>query len=272
MVVYAQSAGVSIGKLFLAGFIPGFLAAGLLGALSVFIAKRRQYKGESVAVHSVKDIFYIVIDALLPMLMPVIILGGTLSGIVTATESATIAVVYALILAKFVYKELTWKKIAQVFGESAQSSAAILFIIAAATPFGWALTLKNVTVTVSHAILSTLNSPTLIYLAVMGILVILGTFMESFTIIILTTPIFIPIMTGIGVDLVSYGVVLIFCICVGACTPPLAVCLFTTCRILKIRIEETIPDVFMVIGILAAVALICMFVPQVCLWLPSVLM
>ena len=271
MVVYAQSAGVSIGSLFLAGFIPGFLAAGLLGVLSVVIAKKRQYKGEAIAAHSVKEILMIVIDALLPMLMPVIILGGTLSGIVTATESATLAVVYALILAKFVYKELSWKDIGRVFGESAKGSAAILFIIAAATPFGWALTLKNVTASVSNAILSSLNSPVLIYLAIVGILVILGTFMESFTIIILTTPIFVPIISSIGVDLISYGVVMIFCICIGACTPPLAVCLFTTCRILKIRIEETIPDVFMVIGILLFVALTCVFVPQVCLFLPTLL-
>jgi len=269
MVVYAQNASVSIGSMFLAGFIPGFLAVGCLAGLSVFIAVRRHYKGEKVKVESVKQAIFIAVDALLPLLMPVIILGGVLSGIFTPTESATVATVYAFVLAKFVYREMTWKQLYRTLVDSARSSAAILFIIAAATPFGWVLTMENVTRIVSEAVLSAISSPTLIYLCIVGILVILGTFMESFTIIILTTPIFLPIIRSIGVDPIAYGIVLVFCICIGAVTPPLAVCLFTSCRILKIRIEETIPDVFMVIGVLLVVTLLLVFVPDIALFLPN---
>lgn len=269
MVVYAQNAGVSIGSMFLAGFIPGFIAVFLLGGLSVVVAIRRNYKGERVAVSTVKDVIMVVLDALLPLLMPVIILGGVLSGMFTPTESATIATVYAFLLAKFVYKEISWKQLYRTLVDSAHASASILFIIAAATPFGWVLTMKNVTAIVSNAVLSALHSPALIYLAIVLILCILGTFMESFTIIILTTPIFLPIIQSIGVDPVAYGIVLMFCICIGGVTPPLAVCLFTSCRILKIRIEETIPDVWLVIGVLFVVTLLLMVCPQISLFLPG---
>lgn len=269
MVVYAQNAGVSIGSMFLAGFIPGFIAVFLLGGLSVVVAIRRNYKGERVAVSTVKDVIMVVLDALLPLLMPVIILGGVLSGMFTPTESATIATVYAFLLAKFVYKEITWKQLYRTLVDSARASASILFIIAAATPFGWVLTMKNVTAIVSNAVLSALHSPALIYLAIVLILCILGTFMESFTIIILTTPIFLPIIQSIGVDPIAYGIVLMFCICIGGVTPPLAVCLFTSCRILKIRIEETIPDVWLVIGVLFVVTLLLMVCPQISLFLPG---
>jgi len=269
MVVYAQNASVSIGSMFLAGFVPGFLAVFSLAGLCAFIAVRRNFRGEKVKVDNFKEALYITVDALLPLLMPVIILGGVLSGIFTPTESATVATVYAFLLAKFVYREMTWKQLYRTLVDSARSSAAILFIIAAATPFGWVLTMENITRIVSEAVLSAISSPTLIYLCIVGILVILGTFMESFTIIILTTPIFLPIIRSIGVDPIAYGIVLIFCICIGAVTPPLAVCLFTSCRILKIRVEETIPDVFMVIGVLLVVTLLLVFVPQIALWLPT---
>lgn len=271
MVVYAQNASVSIGSMFLAGFIPGFTAIAFLGLLSVFIAKRRHYQCVAAESHTVKEILFIVLDALLPLLMPVIILGGVLSGVFTPTESASIATVYAFILAKFVYKELSWKNIVEVLKDSVRSSACILFIIAAATPFGWIITMENVTTKISNAILSTISSPALIYISIVVVLVVLGTFMESFTIIILTTPIFLPIVQEIGVDPIAYGIVLMLCICVGAITPPLAVCLFTSCRIIKIRIEETIPDVFMVMGILLVVVAIVMVCPSFALWLTGTL-
>ena len=269
MVVYSQGASCSIGDMFLAGFIPGILAELLLGALAVFIAKKRQYKQTQVAVTSAKEALAITFDAFLPLLMPVIILGGTLSGICTATESAAVAVVYAFILAKFVYKEMSWADFYHTLVESGRTSASILFIISASTPFGWVLTLENLTVKVSNAVFSAIESPALIYVMVVLILIILGTFMESFTISILTTPIFLPLVTAIGVNPIAYGLVLMLCICIGGVTPPLAVCLFTACKIVKIRIEESIPDVFMVLGILLFVTILLMVFPQIALFLPA---
>lgn len=178
--------------------------------------------------------------------------------------------IYAFVLAKFVYREMTWDDLYRTLVNSAKSSASILFIISASTPFGWVLTLENVTTTVSNAVFAVVKSPILVYAAVVLILIILGTFMESFTIIILTTPIFLPIVTAIGVDPVAYGLVLMFCICIGGVTPPLAVCLFTACKIIKIRIEQAIPDVFMVLGVLLLVTILLMVFPQIALFLPSI--
>lgn len=269
MVVYAQNASCSIGQMFLAGFIPGFIAVFALGALSVVLAIRRKWKGENMKVSSVKEALHICLDAVLPLLMPVIILGGVLSGIFTPTEAATVATVYSFILAKFIYREITWKQLYRTLVESVRSSASILFIIAASGPFGWVLTMENVPSRISSAVLSHFSNGTVIYLMVVLILIVLGTFMESFTIIIMTTPIFLPIISSLGVSPIAYGIVLMFCICIGGVTPPLAVCLFTSCRILKLRIEETIPDVFLVIGILILVTLLLVFFPQISLLLPS---
>lgn len=271
MVVYSQGASCSIGDMFFAGFIPGILAELLLAVLSVLIAKKRKYKQVSVGVTSTKEALHIMLDAFLPLLMPAIILGGTMSGICTATESAAIAAVYAFVLAKFVYHEMTWNEFYHTLVTAVRSSASILFIIAASTPFGWVLTLENVTKKVSEAVLSTVHSSALIYLSIVFVLIVLGTFMESFSIIILTTPIFLPIVTAIGVNPIAYGLVLMFCICIGGVTPPLAVCLFTSCRIIKIRIEETIPDVFLVLGVLLLVTILLMAFPQISLFLPNLL-
>ena len=270
MVLYGVTNGVSIGDMFLAGFIPGILAELLLAVLSIVVAKRRKYQQVDVGVTNAREAISITLDAFLPLLMPVIILGGTMSGVCTATESAAVAVIYAFVLAKFVYREMTWNDLYRTLVNSAKSSASILFIISASTPFGWVLTLENVTTTVSNAVFAVVKSPILVYAAVVLILIILGTFMESFTIIILTTPIFLPIVTAIGVDPVAYGLVLMFCICIGGVTPPLAVCLFTACKIVKIRIEESIPDVFMVLGILLFVTILLMIFPQIALFLPSI--
>lgn len=269
MVVYAQNAGCSIGNMFMAGFVPGFLAVGALCVLSAYMAIRRKWKGETMKVTSAKEAIRICLEALLPMMMPVIILGGVLSGVFTPTESATVATMYAFMLAKFVYREMSWKQFYNTLIDSAKASAAILFIIAASAPFGWVLTLENMAAKLTTFVTSVISSPFLVYLALVVVLCILGTFMESFTIIILTTPLFLPIIQSIGVNPVAYGIVLMFCICIGGITPPLAVCLFTSCRILKMRIEETIPDVFIVIGVMFLITLLLMIFPQISLFLPG---
>ena len=159
MVVYSQNASCSIGDMFLAGFVPGILAELLLAVLSVVIAKRRKYQQVDVGVTNAREAISITLDAFLPLLMPVIILGGTMSGVCTATESAAVAVIYAFVLAKFVYREMTWDDLYRTLVNSAKSSASILFIISASTPFGWVLTLENVTTTVSNAVFAVVKSP-----------------------------------------------------------------------------------------------------------------
>jgi C4-dicarboxylate transporter DctM subunit len=276
-VIYAQSAGVSVGDMFLAGFLPGFLGCFLLCALCYWLSKRHKWgrrgtEDEERAKLSPGETVYIILDALIPLFMPIIIIGGVLSGIITATESAVIATVYAFSLAFVFYRELKLREIVKCFSDCACTAAMILFIISSSYPFGWLMATRNVPQTISQFILSLSDTPVIIYSLIVIIILILGTFMEGFTIVILTTPIFLPIVkNAIGGDAISYGIVLTLATDVGAVTPPLAVCLFTACSILKMRVEETFPDIFYILGTMTAETFIVMLFPSIATFLPNLL-
>ncbi len=270
MVVYATTGSTSLGELFLAGIIPGFLTVGLLVLLSIIIGKKRGYKGTEGKLQF-SDRVKIFADALLPLFMPIIILGGVLSGIITPTESASIAVIYAFILATFVYKELKVTEIIRICSSSAVSSAIILFIMATAGPFGWIMATQNIPKLFADTLLSVSSSPIVIYTLITLLLIFLGTFMETNSTIILLTPILLPIVTSLGMSPIHFGIVLILNLAIGGATPPLAVCLFTSTRILKIRIEDTFPDILFVVGIMIISLLFVLFIPSLSLYLPNIL-
>ena len=259
MVVYSASANVSIGDMFLAGFIPGVITILALITLNCVIAKKR---GTQNLAHNYtsKEKVAIWLDALLPLVTPVIILGGVLSGILTATEASVIAALYAFLLAVFVYKEINLKKFVKVACESVVSSSIILFIIAAATPFGWIMATQNIPQMFTTALLTLTSNPYVILGIFFVLLLILGCFMETICIIILMTPILLPIAKQMGLEPVHFGIAMLMNLAVGGCTPPLSVCLFTSCRILKMRIEESFPDmwyVLIVVTLCALLALVC---------------
>lgn len=220
-------------------------------------------KGESIV--------KIIIDALLPLLMPIIILGGVMTGLVTPTESAVIAVMYAFILATFVYKELKLKDIAAICTKCTITSSIILFIMAAAAPFGWIMATQNVPQLFSAGILSLTSNPILINILIMLLLLFLGTFMETNSIIIIMTPILLPLVTAMGMTPIHFGIVMILNLAVGGVTPPLAVNLFTSCRILGIKVEDTFPDVFLVVGAMTLALILVAFIPQLSMLLPTIL-
>ncbi len=270
MVVYGTTASVSIGNLFLAGIIPGLLAVASLIFLTMYIGSKRGYKSETKT-FSGEQRLKIVLDAALPLVMPAIILGGVLSGIVTPTESAVIAVVYAFILATLVYKELSMKSFIKICINSAISSSVIMFIMSTATPFGWIMATQNIPQVFARTLLSISNNPTTLYLLITLLLLFLGTFMETNSTIILMTPIFLPIVANLGMDPIHFGIAMILNLAVGGATPPLAVCLFTSTRILGIRIEDTFPDIFYIVGTLILVLILVVLIPQLSMWLPTVI-
>lgn len=271
MVVYGASSGASIGAMFLAGIIPGVLTIlGLVILIIVLAVKRRYPSGYEP--HTTAQVIHICLDALLPLVMPVIILGGVMTGVFTPTESAVIASVYAFFLAVFVYKELTFKKFIKVAADSAVSSAIILLIISAATPLGWILAIENVPQTFTAWLLGITTNKLIIIAVLTFILLIEGTFMETVSIIILMTPIMLPIMTGFGYTAVEFGIMMLMNTAIGSLTPPLSVCLFTGCRIVGIRIEDSFPDVLYVMGVVFVVLLIVTIFPQVSSFIPSLLL
>ncbi len=271
MVVYGASAGASIGAMFLAGIIPGLLTIGGLIALIMFLAKRRNYP-TGYQETTGREKVQIVLDALLPLMMPVIILGGVMSGTFTPTESAVVATVYAFLLAVFVYKELTLKQFVQVAAQSAVSSAVILLIISSASPLGWILAVKNIPQSFTSWLLDISSNPVVITSMITLLLLILGTFMETVSIIILMTPILLPIMVSLGMTPIQFGIVLLMNTAIGSLTPPLSVCLFTGCRIVGIRVEESFPDILYVIGVVFVVLLITIGIPEASTFLPGVLL
>lgn len=268
-IIYCQITGVSVSKMFLSGILPGIVTGLILIAYNTWIGTIRNYGGVYEK-QTFGEVCKIMGSAILPMIMPLIILGGVFSGIFTATEAAAVAVIYAIILTLGVYREVDFRKFIQVTSKSAVSTANILLIIAASTPFGWILTVENIPNKIASLIVASNMSLIAVWAIVLTIMIILGTFMASTPIILLTTPILLPIMVSFGVDPIQYGIVLTIALGIGAITPPLAVTLFVGCEIAKIKIEETFPEVLHLCVCLLLTAIIMILFPQISLWLPSI--
>ena len=204
-------------------------------------------------------------------MMPLLVLGGVLLGIMTPTESAVIAVVYAFILAFFVYRELKLKDLLNLFTSAGVTTSVIMLIIGCAAPFGWLLAINNVPNIITEAILGLSTNPVVIMALITVLLLFLGTFMETISIIVLLTPMLLPVVTKLGFSPVHFGVILILNLAIGGTTPPLAVCLFTACRILGIQIDETFPDILYIVGTLILCLILIIVFPAITVGLPNLL-
>lgn len=270
MVVYASSAGVSVGDMFLAGVGPGLLTIVALILLNIFIAKKRHVGEEYNIKYTPKEKLKITLDAILPLLMPVSVLGGVFTGIATPTEAGVVAVIYSLILAVFVYKEITFKDFFNVASGSVVTAAIIMLIISTATPFGWIMSVENVPALFSNWLLSWTSSPIVIFAFFFALLLLMGCFMETVCIILLVTPILLPIALQLGMSPVHFGVAMLMNLMVGSLTPPLSVNLFTSCRVLGIRLDEAFPDTLYVILTVTVMAILTLAVPQISLGLINI--
>ena len=198
-----------------------------------------------------------------------IILGGILSGVFTATESSAIAVIYTVIVAVFVYRSLNWKGFVTASINAVKTTAMILLIIGAAGSFGWLLAVMEVPVQLSTALLTISENPLIILLIVNLILLMLGTFMDMSPLIVITTPIFLPVMVGIGMDPVQFGIMLILNLGLGLVTPPVGTVLFVTCAVGGIRIEDTLRSIWPFYLVFIAVLALVTYLPSTTLFLPS---
>lgn len=266
LVIYATTAGVSIGKMFMAGVLPGIVETLCLCVLCILVAKKRGYRGE---MSSGAGVGKIILDALPPLMMPIFVLGGVLSGFCTATEASAVAAIYSFVLAVFVYRELKIQNVIGLVVKAIKTSASILLIMAVAEPFGWILTMNNVPSLLGEAMQHITSNGVVLLIMIILLVLFLGTFMEATSLIILLTPILLPIMRQYNMDPIHFGIMMKVGLSVGACTPPLAVCLFTSCKIANCRIDETFPDILYVCGTMVIALLIIAFVPQLSTWLPS---
>jgi C4-dicarboxylate transporter DctM subunit len=237
MVLYAVAAGngVTVNRLFANGFVPGLMMGGILIAISLYQAYMHSYpKGGSFEFKRFVVSFF---QAVPGIIMPAIILGGIFSGKFTTTEAAAVAVVYALFASFVIYRDMTFPKLFDIMKGSAKTSAVIMIIIACSGPFGWVLASYSIPDAIANAVLSISTNKYILMTLVAVIIIIAGVFMETSSAIIILTPVFLPLVQGLGVDLIHFGILFVVGIAIGMITPPVAINLFVASGITGMPIE-----------------------------------
>ena len=270
LLLYGTMANVSVGKLFIGGFIPGIIMGLGLMIYSYIVGKKRHYVGREKKA-TAKEIITTGKDAVLALIMPVIIIGGILSGIFTATESGAIACAYALILGAFVYKELKLKNMFGLFVDCAKSTGQVLVVVACASLFTWVITVAQVPQTVSAFLSSAISNKYLLLLVINVVLLIAGTFIDTTSALVIFTPLFLPLVQTMNIDLIHFGLVMAVNLTIGMCTPPLGVCLFVSGSIAKVSLKEQMRDLLPMLGVLLIVLLIITYIPWTVTLLPDLL-
>lgn len=277
MIIFALTAGVpvSIGDLFIAGVIPGVLIGGSL-MLTVYIISRIRGYGlgagaGSVALEEPPEIIAALRAAVLPILMPLIVLGGIYGGIFTPTEAAIVAVFYSLLLGLLVYRSLTLVKLMESLRSTLLSTVVILLIISTASVFGWVLTANRIPDMIAESLIALSDDPYVFLMVVNIFLLIVGMFIETGAAIILIAPILTPVALKMGIDPIHFGIVIIVNLAVGMTTPPVGVNLFVACQIAGLRIEKIMKSMLPFYFILLCDMLVITYLPQLSLWLPSVM-
>lgn len=271
MIIYAAAAGVSISlaDLFLAGVIPGVMTGLLLMLAAYVVAVKRNYPRGSFPGWRA---FILALVAAIPGLMAAaIIVVGVLSGVFTPTESAGIAVIYTILIALFVYRSLTWERFMAATTASVRTTAMVMIVIGAAGAFGWLLALLQAPTQLADLLRGITENPLLLLLLINIVLLLLGTFMDMAPLIIITTPIFLPMTTELGMDPVQFGIMLLLNLGIGLVTPPVGAVLFVGCAIGKIPIEQTVRTIWPFYGALIVALAAVIYIPALSLWLPAVL-
>lgn len=269
MIIYsaASGVGVPIGDLFMAGIVPGIVTAVILMTVAWLVARKRGYaKGVFPGWMN----FVKAVALAIPGLMTaIIIIGGILSGIFTATESSAIAVIYTIIIGAFVYRTLGWKNFSKAAMQSVKITAMVLMIIGAATAFGYALAILEAPTQLATLITTITDNPILVLLIINVILLVLGTFMDMSPLIVITTPILLPIAMQMGVDPVHFGIIMMLNLGIGLVTPPVGSVLFVGAAVGKIPVERAVKTIWPFYGALVFALLLVTFFPQLSLTLPG---
>ncbi|MEM9810806.1 MAG: TRAP transporter large permease [Pseudomonadota bacterium] len=269
MIIYSIAAGgrVSIADLFTAGIIPGLLLGAVLMAMAWLVARRRGYPTQPY--RGARLIGQLFIAALPGIIMVGIIFGGVRSGVFTASESSNIAVVYALLVTFFVYRTLSFSDFIEATKAAVRTTAMVLLVIGCAASFGWLLAFLRVPASLVALLQGVSDNPILVLLLLNVLLLALGTFMDMSPLIVITTPIFLPVATAFGVDPVHFGVILILNLGIGLCTPPVGSVLFVGCAVGRISIWDAMKTIWPFYLAAMAVLMLVTFVPALSLWLPS---
>jgi C4-dicarboxylate transporter, DctM subunit len=270
LVLFGSMTGVSVGALFLGGVVPGILMGVAMMVVVAIVARRRNYPSEPRA--TLAEVVRGLVDGLGALVTPAIIMGGILGGIFTPTEASVVACAYALVLGMAVYRELKWRDLPRILLETANQTAQVMFIVATAGLFGWFLIYMRVPDTLIQA-LTALSANKWAVLAIINvILLVLGCFMEGIAIMLLTVPIFMPIIGKLGIDPVHFGVVMTLNLMIGLLTPPVGMALYAMSSVARVPVvelaRELVPFMFSIFAVLVLIT----FVPGVVTWLPRLIM
>ncbi|SNS48539.1 C4-dicarboxylate transporter, DctM subunit [Anaerovirgula multivorans] len=259
MILYAVIADQSVAKLFLSGFLPGSLMGLILIVLAIRYAYKNNYpRGSAFSIANVVKTFK---EAIWGILTPVIILGGIFTGFFTPSEAAVIAVNYSLFVALFIYKDMKWKDVFHIICRSAMTMAVVMFIIATSSILSWVLAYYSVPTAIANAVLSLSSNKYVIMLLITLVIVIAGVFMETASALIILTPVFLPLVSGLGIDLIHFGLIIVVGLAIGMITPPVAINLYVASTVTGLPIEKITRSILPFMLGLLAVLLLIVYIP-----------
>lgn len=270
-VIYSLAAGgtVSIAALFIAGVLPGLLLGLTLSVMCLYMARKRNYpKGDVIPL---KQALKICADALWGLATMIIILGGILSGVFTATESASIAVLWAFFVTMFIYRDYRWNELPKLVHRTVKTLSIVMILIAFAASFGYIMTLMQIPMKITAALTSLSDNRYVILALINGLLLVLGTLMDMAPLILILTPILMPVITSIGVDPVHFGMIMMVNLGIGLLTPPVGGVLFVGAAVAKLPMEQVVKALMPFFGALLLVLIAVTYIPALSLWLPAVL-
>ncbi|RLC24374.1 MAG: C4-dicarboxylate ABC transporter permease [Deltaproteobacteria bacterium] len=265
MIIFGFLTGASIGRLFAAGILPGILIGLSLISVATFISWKKGYS--ATITFSFSETWRTFKRSLLAMGAPIIILGGILFGIFTATESAAIAVVYALVVGMFIYKKIKVKDLFPLFTNGAITSAIVMFIIATASVFSWIAAIEDIPAQLAGTLLGLSDNPMILLLLINLVLLIAGTFVETTAALILLVPMITAMVPSLGIDMIQLGVIVVTNLAIGMLTPPMGICLIVSCSISNDSIAAISRRILPFLGILIIDLLIITFYPPITMWM-----
>jgi tripartite ATP-independent transporter DctM subunit len=272
MIIYSVAAGgVSVGRLFLGGYLPGILLGVSLGVIVYIISVKRKYPKERK--YTLREALKILIDSFLGLLTAIIIMGGVISGIFTATESAAVAAIYAFIITFFVYREIPLKEFKGILYSTLKTLTMVMTLIASASAFSWLMAYLRVPAKATDMLLSITDNKILLLMLINVLLLFLGMIMDMAPLILIVTPILYPVVVGkLGMSPVHFGIMLMINLAIGLCTPPVGSALFVGCAIGKISIEKATKAMIPFYIAMIVVLFLVTYIPQITMFLPNLIM
>lgn len=267
LIVYSlASGGVSIAALFIAGYVPGLLIGLALMIVALIYSIIKKYPTDKLV--GFKEFFKRFIDAFPSLMLLVVVIGGIVAGIFTATEASAIAVIYTLILG-FFYKEITIKDLSPILLETVKTSAIVLLLVSTSIAMSWVMSYENIPQEISNTLLTISDNPIVILIIINLILLFVGVFMDMTPAVLIFTPIFLPIVTELGMNPIHFGIIMIMNLCIGLCTPPVGSVLFVGCSVADLKIQQVIRPLLPLFLVMIGVLLLITYFPELTLWLPK---